>query len=188
MKKIIISLLFLTCLKLAAQDKYLVEYEYFENTGENRKTFTLSRDADKIKIKGVNTTGATVTMYILKDERAIYTVTEQRGTIIGTKYRGFDCSYVGMQWGIYLLDLDKCEFFISSSTAQGTANVAGKECTLYNIIQSGDARTDYYIYNNKLMLKRTTPTTTIQATSFNENPVFTAGEFTIPSNIQWLEQ
>ncbi len=188
MRKLIIFFLFFTCLKLAAQDKYAIDYEYFEKDGQNKKPFILYRDGDKIKFKGVDKYGSTVTMFILKNENTIYTVTENTATTIGVKFRGLDCSYVGMQWGVYILDLEKCEFLLNNSTAQGTVNVAGKECTIYNIIQSGDARTDYYIYNNNLMLKRTTPTTTIQATSFNDNPTFTADEFTVPPGIQWIEQ
>jgi hypothetical protein len=187
MNKLIISLLFLTLFKLSAQDKYKVEYEFFETGGEHRKTFTLSRDGDKIKIKGVDKYGGTVTMYIYKDERAIYTLTEQRDVKIGTKFNGLDCSYVGMQWGVYILDLDKCEFVLQSSTLQGTATVAGKECNMYNMMTSGDLRTDYYFYNNNLMLKRTAPTTTIQALSFDDNPVFAPDEFTKPANILWTE-
>ncbi len=188
MRKLIIFFLFFTCLKLTAQDKYAIDYEYSEKDGQNKKPFTLYRDGDKIKFKGVDKYGSTVTMYILKNENTIYTVTENKATTIGVKFTGLDCSYVGMQWGVYILDLEKCEFLLNSSTVQGTANVAGKECTIYNIIQSGDARTDYYIYNNNLMLKRTAPTTTIQATSFNESPTFAADEFKIPSGIEWINQ
>jgi hypothetical protein len=92
-----------------------------------------------------------------------------------------------MQWGVYLLDLDQCEFLIQSSTASGSANVAGKDCTIYNVMQQGDLRTDYYIFNNQISLKMSSPATTIEAVSFDESPVFTADEFTPPA-IEWTDQ
>jgi hypothetical protein len=185
MKKFALLLLFFMSLKLMAQDRYIVEYQYSEKDGANKKTFTLYRDGDKIKFKGLDKYGNTVTMWAFKDEKNIYTLTENSATKIGTKYKGMDCSYIGMQWGVYILDLDNCDFLLGSSTPQGAESVAGKECSAYNIMQQGDIRTDYYIYDNKLMLKRTAPTTTIEATSFNDNPTFSADEFTLPAGIEW---
>jgi len=37
------------------------------------------------------------------------------------------------------------------------------------------------------MLKRDAPSTVIEATSFNESPIFTADEFMPPAGITWLE-
>lgn len=187
MKKIALLLLFFISLKPAAQDRYTVDYQYSEKDGANKKTFTLYRDGDKIKIKGLDKYGNSVTMWAFKNEKNIYTLTENSAAKIGNKYKGIDCSYIGMQWGVYILDLDNCQFVFDNTTAQGTIDVAGKNCTIYNIIQQGDIRTDYYIYDNKLMLKRTTPTTTIEATNFNDNPTFSPDEFTLPSGIQWSE-
>jgi hypothetical protein len=188
MKKL--SLLFLFMIfgtKLFSQDMYAVEYRFSEKPTANTKNFTLSRSGDNIKIKGTNTTGAAVTMYILKGEGNIYTLTETKDAKIGVKYKGLDCNYVGMQWGVYILDIPKCEFILQTGTAQGTVTIAGKETTMYNIANDGNVRTDIYIYNNNLMLKRDAPTTIIEALSFNDSPVFTADEFTPPAGINWLE-
>ncbi len=185
MKKFALLLLFFISLKLAAQDRYIIEYQYSEKDGGNRKTFTLSRDGDKIKFKGKDKYGNMVTMWAFKNENSIYTLTENDATKIGTKYNGMDCSYLGMQWGVYILDLNNCDFLISNSTADGSADVAGKTCTIYNIMKQGDLRTDYYIYDNKLTLKSSSPATTIEALSFNDNPTFAPDEFTLPSGIDW---
>lgn len=188
MKKISILIFFMMfSFKLFAQDTYQVEYRFSEKPEANVKTFTLLRSGDNIKIKGKNTTGADVTMYILKGEGNIYTLTETKDVKVGVKYRGLDCNYVGMQWGIYILDLPMCEFILQQGTVQGNATIAGKETTMYNVAYGGDARTDLWIYNSKLMLKRDAPSTIIEAISFNESPTFTADEFVPPAGISWLE-
>jgi hypothetical protein len=188
MKKISVLILFMMfSLRILSQDMYQVEYKFSEKTEANVKNFILSRSGDNIKIKGKSKTGATVTMYILKGEGNIYTLTEERDVKIGVKYRGLDCNYVGMQWGIYILDLPKCEFVTTTGTAQGTVTIAGKETTKYNIASDGEVKTDIYIYSNKLMLKRDAPTTIIEALSFNDSPTFSADEFIPPAGITWLE-
>ena len=143
------ALLMVFSLSLLSQDIYQVEYKFSEKPTANVKNFTLSRSGDNIKIKGVNTNGATVTMYILKGEGNIYTVTETKDAKIGVKYRGLDCNYVGMQWGVYILDLPKCEFITQTGTAEGTVTIAGKETTKYNIARDGEVRTDIFIYNKQ---------------------------------------
>lgn len=185
MKKLALLLLFFISLKLSAQDRYIVDYQYTEKDGANKKAFTLSRDGDKIKIKGKDKYGNTVTMWAFKDEKNIYTLTENKDVKIGNKYNGMDCSYIGMQWGVYILDLNNCDFLINNSTSQGNADITGKNCTIYNIIQSGDLRTDYYVYDNKLTLKSSSPSTTIEATNFNDNPVFSTDELTLPAGVEW---
>src|SRR5262245_23190756 len=110
----VLALLTVFSFSIFSQDVYQVEYKFSEKPTANVKNFTLSRSGDNIKIKGTNTNGATVTMYILKGEGNIYTVTETRDTRIGTRYRGLDCNYVGMQWGVYILDLPQCEFVTTS--------------------------------------------------------------------------
>ncbi len=188
MKKLSIFIAFMMfSLSLFSQDMYQVEYKFSEKPTANVKNFTLSRNGDNIKIKGVNTNGATVTMWIFKGEGNIYTLTETRDVKIGSKYRGLDCNYIGMQWGVYILDLPQCEFVTTTGTAQGTATIAGKETTMYNIASDGSVRTDIWIYANKLMLKRDAPTTVIEALSFNDNPTFAADEFTLPAGVTWME-
>jgi hypothetical protein len=188
MKKLsLLIVVMMLSLSLFAQDVYQVEYKYSEKPAANTRNYILSRSGDNIKIKGTSFTGATVTMYTLKGEGNIYTLTETKDTKIGVKYRGLDCNYVGMQWGVYILDLPQCEFVTTTGTAQGTATIAGKETTMYNIASDGSVKTDIWIYNNKLLLKRDAPTTIIEALSFNESPTFTADEFVLPAGITWLE-
>jgi len=190
MKKVsvlILFMMFMFTLSTLSQDMYQIEYKFSEKPEANVKSFILSRNGDNIKIKGKSKTGATVTMYILKGEGNIYTLTEERDVKIGVKYRGLDCNYVGMQWGVYILDLPKCEFVTTTGSVVGTVTIAGKETTMYNIASDGSVKTDIYIYNNKLMLKRDAPTTIIEALSFNESPIFAADEFTPPAGITWLE-
>jgi hypothetical protein len=188
MKKLsLLIAVMLLSLRLFSQDMYQVEYKYSEKPASNTRNYTLSRSGDNIKIKGTSFTGATVTMYILKGEGNIYTLTETKDTKIGVKYKGLDCNYVGMQWGVYILDLPQCEFVTTTGTMQGTATIAGKETTMYNIASDGSVRTDIWIYNNKLLLKRDAPTTVVEALSFNDNPAFTADEFVPPAGITWLE-
>src|SRR5688572_9572843 len=106
MKKLsLLIMVMMLSLSLFAQDVYQVEYKYSEKPAANTRNYILSRSGDNIKIKGTSFTGATVTMYILKGEGNIYTLTETKDTKIGVKYKGLDCNYVGMQWGVYILDL-----------------------------------------------------------------------------------
>ena len=185
MKKLAILLLFFISFKAAAQDKYTIEYQFSEKDGNNQKTFTLSRDGDKIKLKGKDKYGNMVTMWAFKNENTIYTLTENKDVKLGTKYNGMDCSYIGMQWGIYILDLNSCDYLISNASAEGTADIAGKTCTIYNVMKQGDLRTDYYVYDNKLTLKMSSPATTIVALSFNDSPTFAPDEFTLPTGVDW---
>lgn len=171
---------------ISAQDIYKITYKFSEKDNTNSKTFTLNRSNNDYLIEGVDKYGNNVKMYVKKDERKIYTVTSNSAVTIGTRHIGIECSYIGMQWGVYLLDLDKCEFLLQMATAAGSSVVAGKDCTIYNVMQQGDLRTDYYIYNNQISLKMTSPSTTIEAVSFQDNPSFPADEFTLPA-IEWTD-
>ncbi|MCC6866466.1 MAG: hypothetical protein IT280_09950 [Ignavibacteria bacterium] len=188
--KILIIMALATIIFTAAvysQDTYKITYKYSEKEHPNTKNFILEKNGNNYKFIGVDTYGNDVIMYINKDERKIYTVTKNGDLTIGTRYNGIDCSYPGMHWGVYLLDLDKCGYLMQSVTASGSDTIAGKECTIYNAAQQGNLRTDYYIYNNQISLKMSSPSTTIEAISFDESPVFSSTEFTPPS-IDWIDQ
>ena len=96
-------------------DKYIVEFEYFEKQGENRSTFKLFRNGNKIKVwkkvKDSRNSDVITTMYVYKDEGMSYIITESNGQKIGSKHNGAECSFIGMSWGIYILDLNDCSFF-----------------------------------------------------------------------------
>jgi len=170
-------------------DKYIIEYEYFEKQGENKSTFKLFRYGSKIKVwkkvKDSHNADVITTMYVYKDEGKSYLITESNGQKIGSKHNGAECSFIGMSWGIYILDLSDCDFFLQNATMAGSENILGKDCTDYNAMQSGNARTDYFVYKNNLTLKMTSPNTTIHATSYNDNPVFLPDEFSVPADVTY---
>ncbi len=197
MKKIFLFSLLLTFyfIKPSFADdlKCSITYEFFEKTGENRKTIKLNKDGSKYKLVLKEKAGTpdekTTTAYIYQDQAMVYTVIDSRGIKIGTK-QALETMLVGMQWGIYFLNFPKASDFTSVTSSGGSETIISKDCTIKEL-RADPLVTKYYFWND-IMLRKTVNdgvsgynTVTEQATSIDENPVFSPGEFDYPQDVQY---
>lgn len=172
--------------------KCTIDYEFFEKSGENRKTIKLNKDGANYKLVLKENEGKpnemTTTSYIYLDSGVVYTVSETGAIKMGSK-RGLETMYVGMYWGIYFLNFPKAEDFTSITTRAGSEIILSKECMIYDAMVPGGG-TRYYFWNDIMLRKVLTVdaaiVVTLQATNINESPVFGPGEFDLPAGVQYF--
>lgn len=155
------------------------------------------RNGNKLKFTKVDNEGksneTTTDIYILKDEPKIYNIVSNSAGKFGSK-NAVDMSYVGMQTGVYILDLGNDGTIFNSGTRVGTEMVLGKECVKYTIASQtvpGDhASSDYYMYQDNLMLKRWVGSAaegnSIEALSYDINSDVPESIFVVPTDVQYL--
>ncbi len=155
------------------------------------------RNENKLKFTKVDNEGksneTTTDIYILKDEPKIYNIVSNSAGKFGSK-NAVDMSYVGMQTGIYIFDLGNDGTIFNSGTRVGTEMVLGKECVKYTIASQtvpGDyASSDYYIYQNNLMIRRhvgnASEGNTIEAISYDISSDVPESIFVVPLDVQYL--
>jgi len=169
---------------------YTIEYHLKDARGNEISRIKLFRNGNKMKFQKVDNRGAsnesTTDMYIFKDDAKVITVITNSAGKFGTK-AALDIMYVGMQTGIYILDLGSTDNIFTNRTGSGT--VLGKDCDKYTVIFGGDASSDYYIYQNNLMLKRSvgsaTEGNTIEALSYDTG-VVPESTFTVPADVTFM--
>jgi hypothetical protein len=97
--------------------------------------------------------------------------------------------YIGMQTGIYILDLGNIDKVFNSNTRVGTGNVLGMECVKYTVASNGEASSDYFMYQDNLMLRRSvgsaTEGNTIETISY-ETSVVPESIFILPADVQYI--
>lgn len=172
--------------------KYTLEYALKKADGTLISTMSFARDGDKMKFTKVNNRGldneSKIEIYIFKDEGKVYTVNSGRGYQTGSRH-ALDLSFVGMQTGVYILDLGNDGTLFNSSYVTGTGSFLGNECTIYTFVTQGDAKSEYYMYQNNLMLKRwvgsPTEGNSLEATAFNKNADSPLGTFQLPRDVQF---
>jgi len=194
MKKLYFILFLLgLCINSIAQTydvNYTAEYNLKDARGNEISRIKLFRNGNKMKFQKVDNRGAsnesTTDLFIFKDDAKIITVITNSAGKFGTK-AALDIMYVGMQTGIYILDLGNTDNIFNNRT--GTGTVLGKECDKYTVIFGGDASSDYYIYQNNLMLKRSVGSAaegnTIEAFSY-ETGVVPESTFTVPADVTFM--
>jgi|GEM_PF-1843725 len=172
--------------------KYTVDYSLKDAGGNVKGGVKLYRDNDKMKFTATENRGTdmekTTDIYIFKNEGKIYTVISGRGYKTGSRH-AMDISFVGMQTGVYIIDLGDPIPLFPSSEISGNGTVLGKNCTRYLIVSFGDAKTEYFMYQNNLMLKRSvgssTEGNTIEATSYDNTTDIPPGTFTLPTGVDF---
>ncbi len=198
MKKTILLTAFVFCLfhvRAYSQDydlKYTVNYELKDARGDVKGSVKLYRDNDKMRFTSTENRGTdlekTTDIYIFKNEGKIYTVITGRGYKTGSRH-AIDISFVGMQTGVYIIDLGDPIPLFPASEISGSGQVLGRDCTRYLITSFGDAKTEYFMYQNNLMLKRsigsTTEGNTIEATSYDNTSDIPPGTFTLPTGVDF---
>ncbi len=173
-----------------SDNKYIITYKFTEKDNPNSKEFKLYCDGNKIKLvkkdKDKNGNEVTTSTYVMIEERISYDVISSSVIKTGGKHMGVECHYIGMKWGVYIMDLD-CgdkEWTIFGSELR-RETIAGIDCSVREVTLGAYGGTTYYFYNNNLMLKKQNPAVTMQAISIDENPTFAPDEFVIPSDVQW---
>lgn len=206
MKKIniiVITLVFCTIftgLNLFSQTydtKYTIEYALKDARGNVLSKMKLYRNGSKIKFVKFDNVGkpdsSTTNIYIFKDEPKIYSIITNSAGKFGTK-NAVDMSYVGMQTGVYILDLPNDGKIFNSNTRVGSESVLGMECVKYTIASQtvpGDhASSDYFMYQDNLMLKRwvgsPTEGNSIEALNYDNTSDVPESIFVLPAGVQYL--
>ena len=156
-----ILFLFIFCSSLVLSQpvydtKYSSEYVLKDARGTELNRFRHYRNGNKLKFTKVSDRGTdketTTDIYVMKDEAKVYTVISGRGYKSGTR-QTMDLSLVGMLTGVYILDLGNDGTIFNSRARNGTAAVLGRDCVVYTITAFGDAKSEYYMYQDNLMLK-----------------------------------
>lgn len=174
--------------------QYSSEYVLKKSDGTEINRMKHYRSGGKLKFTKVDNAGTeketTTDIYIFKDENMIYQVTSGRQGKIGLK-KPLDFMYAGMLTGVYIFDLGNDGSLFKSSYLSGTSDVLGMPCDKYTFATQGDASSDYYIYQNNLMLKRWVGSPTeggnsIEATSYTAGAV-DESMFILPEGITYLD-
>jgi hypothetical protein len=177
--------------------KYSVEYALKDARGTILSKMKLYRSGSKLKFQKFDNAGkpdsSTTNIYIFKDEPKIYSIVTNSAGKFGTK-NAVDMSYVGMQTGVYILDLPNDGKIFNSSTRVGSESVLGMECVKYTIASQsvpGDhASSDYYMYQDNLMLKRwvgsPTEGNSIEALNYDNTSEVPESIFVLPADVQYL--
>jgi len=168
--------------------KYTVEYTLKDINGNMINKIKLFRNGAKMKFSKVENKGTdketTTDIYIFKDESMVYTVVSNSAGKFGSKH-ALDLSLVGMQTGVYILDLGNDGKIFNSSSRAGTGTVLGYDCVKYTIASTAEASSDYYMYQDNLMLKRFvgsyTEGNTIEALSFDNTTDVPESMFVVPA-------
>jgi hypothetical protein len=113
-------------------------------------------------------------------------VTSSSAGKFGSKH-SMDMMYVGMQTGIYIFDLGNDGTVFNNNSKSGYGTVLGNDCVRYNLITAPDGGTDYYMYQDNLMLKRVAATSTdgstIEALSFDNTTTVPESLFELPPGV-----
>ena len=122
--------------------KYTIEYVLKNASGVIQSRMKLYRDGSRMKFEKLDNSGkpdsTRTEIFIFKDEPKIYNIVSNSAGKFGTK-NAVDLSYVGMQTGVYILDLENDRRLFNSSLVSGSGSVLGMECVKYTIASDGEA-------------------------------------------------
>lgn len=177
--------------------KYTVEYALKDAGGNVKSKMMLYRNGSKMKFVKLDNAGkpdsTTTSIYIFKDEPKIYNIVSNSAGKFGTK-NAVDLMYVGMQTGVYILDLGHDGKIFNGNTRAGSELVLGMDCVKYTIASQnvpGDrASSDYYMFQDNLMLKRwvgnAAEGNSIEAISYDNTSDVPESIFVIPADVQFM--
>ena len=190
--KLLLYVIFFVCAVSVYADpvKVYVEYEHLNNSSANKMTFKLYKDGDKYKLvrklSDSPTETGIVTAYIDVTAGTLVSVTEKDGVKKGLK-AAWDDDYSALliQYPVLFKGIPSGKAFKNYKRIDGTETVNGRECNVYQSpISILGAGTKYYMWDG-VMLKSTAPGTETISTVINEDPAFTADEFTVPADVQF---
>ena len=190
--RIILFAYFIICAVSVYSDpvKVYIEYEHTNKNSANKMIFKLYKDGDKYKLvrklsDSPDETGV-VTTYIDVTAGTVVSVTEKDGVKKGLKTVWVDdYSLLGIQFPVFFRGIPPGKAYMSYKKTDATETVNGKVCDIYQgpidiLMQSSK----YYLWD-RIMLKSTAPGYETISTVINEDPVFTADEFTVPADVQF---
>lgn len=177
--------------------KYSSEYVLKDKSGTVLNSFKHYRSGDKLKFVKVSNKGkdneTTTEIFVFKNERKVYMVISGKNYKSGTRFN-MDINSVFMQTGVYIFDLGNDGSIFNSNTRVGPEMVNGRECIRYNLVPR-DAPpggiTDYYFYQDNLMVKRVVGSVeennTIEASSYDAGADVPESMFTIPTGVEYVD-
>ena len=170
--------------------KVYIEYEFSNNSTQNKMIIKLYKDGDNYKLvrklsDSPSETGI-VTTYVDITANSVISVTEKDGVKKGIK-AAWDDDYFGliMQYPVLFRGIPKGKSFKNYIKSAGTESVNGRDCDIY---ESGlsvlGAGTKYYMWDN-IMLRSIAPGSKTESTNIDENPVFSEAEFSVPLDVEF---
>lgn len=175
--------------------KYSAEFVLKDKSGEVLGSIKHYRSGDKLKFIKVSNKDkdneTTTEIFIFKNEGKVYTVISGKNYKLGSRH-AIDLNFVVMQAGVYILDLGNDGSVFNNKTKVGPEMINGRECIRYNLVPP-DAPpggiTDYYFYQDNLMLKRVVGSVeennTIEASSYDANADVPESIFTLPTGVDF---
>ncbi len=177
--------------------KYTVEYALKDAGGNIKSKMMLYRNGSKMKFQKFDNAdkpdSTSTSIYIFKDEPKIYNIVTNSAGKFGTK-NSVDMMYVGMQTGVYILDLGHDGKTFNSNTRVGSEIVLGMDCVKYTIasqsIPGDHASSDFYMYQDNLMLKRwvgnAAEGNSIEALRYDNTSDVPESIFIVPLDVQYI--
>lgn len=170
--------------------KLLIEYEFVPKSG-NKMTIRLYKDGERFKLirklsDSPNETG-TVTTYIDVAGNSVISVTEKDGKKKALK-SAWDDDYTGLVVSNKILfrGIPKGKSEKTYTKGAGSHTVNGRDCTTYDSgLSFLGASTKYYMWNDDIMLKSEAADNTVTAVTVDEDPIFSADEFTVPADVEY---
>jgi len=171
---------------------YTIEYALKDARGTVLSKMKLFRNGNNLKFSSTFNAGKpdenTTDIYIFKDERMINTIVSNSIGKFGGR-RVLDMMYVFMQTGVYIFDLGNDTTIFNIRSRAGNMTVLGMECVKYTIVSGGDASSDYYMYQDNLMLKRWVGSAaegnSIEALTFDNTTPVPESMFLVPADVTY---
>lgn len=190
-KNIFFTLLFICAVSVYADPvKVYIEYEHTNKSSANKMIFKLYKDGDKYKLvrklSDSPTETGIVTTYIDITAGSLISVTEKDGVKKGLK-SAWDDDYTVLfiQYPVFFRGMPTGKSAKMYTRLDGTETVNGKECSVYQTpINILGVSTKYYMWDG-IMLQSKGPGSETISTNINENPEFSADEFTVPADVQF---
>ena len=187
MKIITLVFLFVLSLSQAVESQTVSENLYIEyrneTAGDNIDTIKLFKKGNVYKLYHSGKFGVHIALidYSLNE----YTdIAVDKGTK-GNRFSPIDYNMIVSMWKIYFNGLTPMlKQYVKLPEKQ---SVTGKECDVYDSgkLSIMNSTIQYFFYGD-LMLKMEKPGHVIEAVKFDENPVFTEEDFSIPGDVSWL--
>jgi len=196
MKKSILVLIvmgiYLNVFPQSYDTKYTSEYVLKDAGGNEKSRMKHYRNGNKLKFQKIDNRGkvdeSTTDIYIFKDEPKVYTIVTNSAGKFGSKY-ALDVMNVFMQTGIYIFDLGDVSVVFNNNTRVGSSTVLGMECIKYTIASNSEASSDYYIYQDNLMIKRWVGSAadgnSIEAVTYDNTSEVPESMFIIPADVTY---
>ncbi|MEO8209759.1 MAG: hypothetical protein ABI840_04295 [bacterium] len=148
--------------------------------GKLKGTMEIKKAGNKLK-QSMNTeimgTKNLTEVFIL--DNGVFVVTDVGGKKFGTKINGDD--FKKKQTGETIIDYREFEKFLSDKKITGNENIIGYDCEIYDVGKG----TTLSVYNKRYVLKISNPQFLATATKLDDKPAFSAGEFEVPSDIDF---